>query len=563
MRTQQRRLEAIDSPHWVRTVLDLTVEEGNDQTEYIGEALVSSLAYGHLIEFKVSTSLIRTATLNIPLFVSSDAVASVSLNDHSLNTVRLAASNDSLAVLHHLTVDVTPWTEDRAVSSVRVRLSYERHQGTTTILLDRDRDLYAARITEHFGRESVIVLALIAFAWISILAVAILVVANVRALGESFRFYAVLTVAGGWVASVLGLPDLARIPLRAYLRHWYATTRRRRTLVVCALAFLMLVTSVQAAEVVYCLVVRYRYTQLIASGLNDSPDRAMDAVRQAFILVPWRKEAQILLEAHAYRLRTDASMSALRHFIKGFVDYNGVNRAVQSTLRKSGLPLPLEGVAPQRWLSDPVVWYASLLPEAEGENEDGLLKSAVAELAYRDPPDVFPQAYLLRTSLSLQLQIEDEEARHRLRRDLIEFLNKDEDARLTTLHEFQVACDMIAVSFLHDCKHEDANDWFARELQARERTSYEGYPVWHRPPHKLILFHVFVSYSNIDESDSDLGRRTLDATDGCPAYRMSFEQRLLKENPSMRAPDAWMKNTTLNANLESLVNSTLQMGWRY
>jgi hypothetical protein len=194
----------------------------------------------------------------------------------------------------------------------------------------------------------------------------------------------------------------------------------------------------------------------------------MDAARRAFILLPWRKEAQILLDANAYRLRTDASMPALRRFVKSFVDDDRVKRAAEDTLHKSGLPVPLEGLAPQRWLSDPVVWYASLLPEAEEENETDHLKSAVAELANRDPREQFPQAYLLRTSLNLQLQIEDEDARHRLRRDLIDFLYKDEEARLTTFHEYQVACDMIAVSFLHDCDHETANDWFARELKARE-----------------------------------------------------------------------------------------------
>jgi hypothetical protein len=228
------------------------------------------------------------------------------------------------------------------------------------------------------------------------------------------------------------------------------------------------------------------------------------------------------------------------------------------------LPLPLEGTPPQRWLSDPVVWYASLLPEAEGENETVLLKSAVAELAYRRPRNKeYPQAYLWGTSLSLQLQMKDEGARNRLRSELIEFLYADKDALLRTLHEYQVACDIVAVSFLHDCMHEDADYWFSRELQARERTSYEGYPLWHRPPQKLVLYHIFVSYSNIDESGSDLGRRTLDATKGCPPYRATFEKKLLKENSSMKSPEAWMKNTTLNANLESLVNSTLQMGWRY
>jgi hypothetical protein len=118
-----------------------------------------------------------------------------------------------------------------------------------------------------------------------------------------------------------------------------------------------------------------------------------------------------------------------------------------------------------------------------------------------------------------------------------------QDALLRTLHEYQVACDIVAVSFLHDCMHEDANDWFSRELKAREELRM-GYPLWHRPPQKLVLYHIFVSYSHIDESGADVGRRTLDATNRCPPYRTTFEQKLLKENSSMKSPEAWMKNTT-------------------
>jgi hypothetical protein len=563
MQVRQRRLEPVDPENWVQAVLDLSLKEGESEIEYVGEALVSSCAYGHLIEFKASTSMLSSATLDIPLLVSSNAIASISVNGHFVSTARLSSSGDTSPVLHHVRLDVTPWTEDRAVSSIRIRLSYERQEGTTTILMDRDGHRYAAGITEHFGWKSAVAIAFTGLAWTSILAVAILVVANVRAFGDSARFYAVLTIVGSWIVSVLGLPDLARVPLRSYLRNWYARTRGRRMLAVVAMACLMIVTCAQAARVVHCLVVRYRYTQLIATGLSESPDRAMDAARRAFILVPWRREAQILIDAYGYRLRTDASMDALRDFVSGFVNDDGVKPAIESALRKNGLPLALEGAPPQRWLSDPVVWYASLLPEAEEGIDNDLLQKAIEELNYRNPPGSFPQAYLLRTSLGLQLHIEDKDKRRQLRKDLITFLSADKDARLTTSHEYQVASDMIAVSFLHDCMQEDANDWFARELKARQRTSYDGYPLWNRPPQKLVLYHMFVSYSNIDESGIDLGRRTLDASDGCHSYRDNFQQGLLRQNLTMKDPDAWMKNTTLNTNLESLVNSTLQMGWRY
>jgi hypothetical protein len=79
--------------------------------------------------------------------------------------------------------------------------------------VDHDKDTYSARITERVEWESATALVF----WFRGPAFSHchLVFANVS-LGDSFRFYAVLTVAGGWVASVLGLRILPRLPLRDY-----------------------------------------------------------------------------------------------------------------------------------------------------------------------------------------------------------------------------------------------------------------------------------------------------------------------------------------------------------
>lgn len=564
-------VEGLDSNQWQCGVIDLSLRTSEGTlVDYVGNALISFPAQGHIIEFTCKTTINRIARIDIPLFVSSASVVCLSVNGRYVSTWEFPPSEGEVPVLHRLMADLTKWTEVSETSSVRMRISYRREHGATTILNDSDQPPYSPRVIQEWNAPAALQsTSFLILAWACILACGILGVAYVRPLGDTFRVYATLTVVGGWAVSVLGIPDFAKIPLRAMIRRAYARTRPKRLAAIVALTILFLIAGSGASVVVYSLVTRYRYDQLVSNLVRMESTQDPLAIRSAFVLLPWRTEAQILFERHAYKLRTQASIVALRKYVETFVRDAGVKVAVDRARMNTEMSLSLQTSPDARWFNDPVVWYASLLPEAEDDDQTTFLEEAIRLLQDRGPPNAFPQAYLLRMSFELQLKKDDSNEVRKARNELIGFLKTDEDATYITSHEYQIASDALAASYIRECEATTAAHWFRNELEARRRSaSNEGYALVHRPPQKLLLYHMFVSYSGVEESDSEVANRILDFTDGsskCKPFRETFTKEFLQRPEyaeyKNRAP--WMEHTILGTNLETLVRESLQLGWRY
>jgi hypothetical protein len=272
----------------------------------------------------------------------------------------------------------------------------------------------------------------------------------------------------------------------------------------------------------------------------------------------------MIFDAYAYQVRTESNTAALRSAVKKFVENPAVKAAVDAARAGNALPYALSG-SDKRPNSDPVAWYASILPEASddtdvNETAIGLLRARrdAAELEEREQtPD---QVILQLESLNLQAHMDDTEMRQSLRRKLVEFITREENPPFITTFEYQVASDTIAIAYLRDCLYSDATVWFEKILRARRRTSYAEFPVWHRPPQKLILYHMFF----VDESDQDLGGRTLDdESRGCKSYRGTFEEEIQRPNSEFKDRSAWLRQTTLGVDLRTLAEKSLLAGWRY
>jgi len=561
--------EGLDSRQWQRGVIDLSLKTADGKIiDYVGDGLISSFAQGHAIDFAFKTSSTSITTIEIPLFVSCTAAAQISVNGQLAATAELRASEEPVPLLHRLTADVTKWAEGSVKSVIRLLVSYKREHGVVTILSDPERQAYSPRIIQHRTGATVLKPTLFfVMAWGCVLACAILIIAHIRPLSDTFRFYATLTVAASWMASVLGLPDLAKIPLRGLVRRAYANTQGRRFSALSFLTCLFLFTGAGAAAVVYCLVIRYSYTRLISDSLQDAGNPESASIKRAFVLLPWRKEAQLLFERHTYKLRTEAGMRGLRTYVRGFVKDSTVKAAVMKAASNGHMLLPLEEHVNQRWFSDPVVWYAGLLPEAEADS-DTVLTSEAVQLLTRDTSAA---AYLLRMSLQLSLRLrqDDRKAIRDIQRELASFLSSDSGGILPTTFEYEFATDALAVSYVRGCDAADASYWFQQELEARRRRrSDEGDEIFHRPPHKLLLYHMFVSYSGVEESNADVAARVLDFTDGsskCKPFRETFRKDFLQrvEYAEYKNPAAWLQHTILDTNLELLTSTSLLLGWRY
>jgi len=571
-----RELEPInlDSTQWRRKVIDITFNTiDGHQLKYQGDALVSESGQTHTIEFEFKTHPLSPASVEIPLSVSFPASIRLRVNDQVASTSELVVSKDQAPVLQSLTANVTKETESRRISRLRLRISYEGQAGATTILLGDDQGERKPNLLQLWSwRYALQSLAFFVLAWGSILGLAILVVVNIRPLGE-FRLYAVLTTVVAWGCSVLGIPDLAKIPFRSLLRKLYGRTRLYRAVSLTALALLFVLVGTGTATVIYCFLIRQRYSDLInkAIAMKEGPDRD-EVIRRAFVLVPWRKEAQSLFELRAWQLRRD-DMIGFRKNIREFVTQTDVKRAVLSAPSYNNLPFYFDKNADSAF-SDPVVWYASLLPEADEDKQHAFAEMAVSILSGKDA-NSDAEAKILRTYLRLSFaQREKNLASERERvGELLNLLNQyDNFKNVAATQTYQMGCDILACYYIVSCQPKDASKWFGKELDARRRQQQTAsdLPLWQRPPEKLRLYHMFLLVlSNMEATgeNTKIAKDLLqwDTYGECESsYEKEFKETIFNRNPPFQNNEAWLKGTVLEqGKLNTLINTLLNRGWRY
>lgn len=568
------RIEPTDfeRSQWQKQLVDVRVTDGGRPIDYQGYVLTAIADTAHEIAFAVKTSALRPAEIDIPLQFSARASVRLFVNDDLIETLEFSQSREP-TFIHHLIKDITRWTEGRESSRVQLLISYFGQTATTTILLGTQKSELQPKLLQKwswpYGLQS---LSFFAFAWSSIVALAIILLAHLQPLGDTFRFYAVLIAVMGWVAGVLGLPDAARIPLRPMLRSLYSKTKSRRVLWVSSLFLIFIVLGSGAGAVIYCLGIRQYYSTLIHRALEESDPAAKQVrLRQALSLLPWRKEAQMVFEREAYGLRDLEDMSNYRRYIREFDLDQNVKQAIRKAPDEDHLPFCLTRSAGSSFLNDPVVWYASTMIEGEGFGEKQLMNEAISMLATRKDPVAQIQLRTSELELVLANAEADDSEVDKKAGALRELLDQNYESRGT--HVYQAACDTLAFYYLRNCDRETAAKWYGKELSARKHQSNEGDPRWLRPPDKLMLFYMFASYWNMKGEGVGMASCLLqngtcdppiDEQDRCD-FKSTFEERLRTPNKDYQDESAWTKNTIRENGLKlSLaVENSLKKGWRY
>lgn len=580
---------------WTRKVVSTAlVTTDGSRLDYQGEALVSTPDAGHFVEFELKSSPLRRSRLHVPLSVSRDATVSLSINGERVSTAALKASADKAPLLHHLTDEVTGWAEGEETVRLRLNFFYQGKSGRTTILLDGTRPEWSPHLVQEWAwRYALPAVAFFVMAWLAVAEVATLILAHFRFFGDTARDFAVLVNVVVWIVPLLGLPVLSNIPLRPMMRKLYGRTRRRRAPALAALAALFVSAGAGVGVVSYCWWKRHQYVTLIDQALKSSENDRMEYARRAFVLIPWRKEAQILVERQVYRLRNSEDMRVYKERVARFVSDEEVMSAVRTAPGRDGLPVYITD--DDRTLSDPVFWYASILPEKDAADNPATLNRAIALLSSRDDP----LSLIQRKSLEFHLRALQsraavdggdpaaagglQETYRGAARELGELLETySEDLNVSASFPYQIACDALGTYYINLCRagggaplYKDSWKWFRKVLQARsQQSSLSKTQVWHRPPEKLDLYYMLCPECR-ETSEEGKARAAIFVANFrycyCQANNIAWRDcpadafaKTLDSYSNFMKRDAWRGGTVLTSEVPSEVkNGLLSEGWRY
>ena len=179
------------------------------------------------------------------------------------------------------------------------------------------------------------------------------------------------------------------------------------------------------------------------------------------------------------------------------------------------------------------------------------------------------EAKILRTRLRLAVVQRDPDKAKETASELRNLLTQYASYKnVATTQTFQMACDILACYYIVHCESRDASEMFRKELDARDRQqAVSDIPLWHRPPEKLRLYHMFMSQTNATGTNVEKARELLEyrgSHDECEPYQKEFEATIFKDYRKYQDTAGWLKGTVLDANLNTIIkNNMLERGWRY
>ena len=514
-----------------------------------GAVYRTRLARRHSVEMAVETDPLRRSILNIPLTSSASGVAKVAVNGEPAATQILPGT---------IRCDITHLACGRRRSSITLDVELEAEEEAVEIV-------DPAVIQEWSNPYSAMSAALLLMLWGIVVGGAVYGVALFLKIEESLRFYTVIGIAASGILGMAGIAEWSKLPLLPIMRRIFGAIRRlapapqRLALAGVGLAFVA--GAAAFGDVVYCLAVRHAYTQRIRDAIAYLPtDSAAvrDEVKQAFVLVPERREAQILFEAAAFPLRPNKP--EFRKFVRRFIDNDAVRNAARNKR-----PLPRYLVADTtKTFPSPAFWYAAILPEGEGEREQAFKNEAVTILRGIGGDEADLQRRVIEVSLSQN----DPAALAQATANLEAAVNAPGDAANT--FTFQVACDMLAQVRLNACAAQAVNvdacqtqacSLFRMILKIRQDQAQVG-QLSTRPASKLSLFYLFLAQAGQGgNTDSDNFAKERLANAG---FAEVFRRELFESNKAFHDQATWNAQTALDKDVgEFIQKHFLNNGWRY
>jgi hypothetical protein len=583
--------------------------------------------HAHTVDLTFKTSFFRLNEVDIPLWVWSDiktkAKVGVYVNNKSAGTLEIDLSDTAMPVLYRVAGDVTRWAGGNSLCSVRLVISYNGQMGRVSIPLDGEFVPVDDGVAECDPAKSAPFLnqpwhwptamhygLFVMMFWGSILALCVIVTANLPTTSPGPRLYSVGAVALAWLAGVAGVPDLANLPVKAAVRSLHGLTRRRLWTQwgsIALLFVLFLPVGVKAASVIYCLRIRQRYEELIHKAMIDDRLDPLKDIKDAFLLLPWRKETQFLFETNTNEKRIEGYPSHYTgnesHQVGNPIGETSrefaANPEISTKMREMACRQRRNKMVTvlQSWFdplnyddetafSDPVIWYASLLPQL---GDDKSLSDAIDVLSNRVQHEGRfvddKEARILVCSLKLEQDIHGDRAdddANDLKKLLEDEQSDGSDYRLFSRYSYQVGCDRMGTYELIRCHADKALHWFGLEIKARSRISIRisGHDsrdqrsrespkldvpelAWMRPPEKLDLFYICVPYDDT-RSDYQTGYalKVRALLGQCPGFREELNRDSLFSE--YRDKSAWQNGTIFEwRNMSERAEGMLKRGWRY
>ena len=391
--------------------------------------------------------------------------------------------------------------------------------------------------------------------WITVLLTMVLAALIIHSWVAPLGAFPELGVAAVLVAAWLGLPKLTDIKMRALIRRGC----RKSTRSPFALCLHVATTALVAAGFLlatYWTFDHAWYTHLMKSALTESGTASQEYLWNAFAFLPWRREAQIAIERQAMGARYDDD--AFRRYVTAFT----TNMAVTSSLQRAGDHPPTSLLCCETYVRDPVVWFAGILVEASGKTNTGeVIARAQQLLKNRHTPD----AGFLRTYLALETDPEE-----RLELDTREIETMLQHSTLSP--DFTLlAFDVLGTAALIDANFEPAWRFYHKEIAYRARVGEALNDRLVRPPHKLLLYHLFMACDK-EPDDASAGTARVQAIRAYCSQKQSacverFKQHFCCTNCTDRAyrlPDSWKAGTyeEITDIQKYFLETTLPSGWR-
>ncbi len=507
---------------------------------------------GGVFSGRATCNTLRRAQLDIDVATSEAVHVNVSCNGESVWSGLLELAKDTtLPTLHHLSADITHQKEAKAVSDIDVEFIFANQPGSVWVLSETQ---WAPTIQQNpswpYASWSILFFTAVLGVLVGLLTVGISIS---QFLDDPLLSTPVAVI--GTLLGYFGLRDIAKIPLGEIVRRLYAWTRSRRSPIAISVLSLLSVGSMLAAAV--CVdgsMRRYEYTNAITESLGQKgkPEK----LRKAFILEPWRKEAQILFEQETSIRRVDSTREDLRKYVSNFTD----DEEVMSAIERVELKTPFYLLENSYGVSDPVIWFASILPEGDGDKELTRRDRAIKLLGTRSSCGAKVLKLLIPT-------VESQKQLEALIIDLklsIEFCQQNDPSN----YYHQAALDRLGnIEAITD--FEKAAGLFNDLLETRSETLKNRETFW-RLPDKLILFALFQYYR--DNKDEDEGFKDIKAKeilgyekDG-QSFGSVFKSKVYDKNIKYQEEGAWYEGTVGKAQNRIVISELSELsnsGWRF
>lgn len=374
--------------------------------------------------------------------------------------------------------------------------------------------------------------------------------------------------AGGsaliWLATLLGLPDLVRLPVREYLSKLacYVHQSNYRIFAVMAMVVLLAIPVVYIGN---CMVMRYQYTSKIDTYLSTGE---ISNLMDAFRLFPQRLEAMLLFENKLLSESTESAPNNLRRIAHDFISNKLVTDAVEGSTNSFISKCSYDHA---KFPLSPELWYATVLPMAESHESSRYKRDARQRVGNLSEANAKLFADIL--DLELHTICTSESEGSCPERTISEIVKNMEslanDPSVHNTHIYQEALDHMAQSAIAVCDVDRAIEMYNKLLDERRVTlSSATRRKWLRTARKLSLFHVFRALRNPHETGEtiDLAKNLIEK---CPTsdLRIRIEEELYDVYDEFQDPKAWFGRTyaiSEDENIAETVKTDYSTScWRY